>query len=158
MMYSYRLRREQFVPRPLEEVFEFFSDARNLQKITPSWLSFQVLTSGKIDIRTGTLLDYLLQWYGFPIKWQTEIVTWNPPHDFTDVQIRGPYKLWRHTHTFTAETGGTQMVDLVNYELPLGILGAMARTLAVRRDLERVFDYRQEAIAALFPAIDGSTP
>ena len=77
-------------------------------------------------------------------------MTWNPPHVFTDEQIRGPYRLWHHTHTFTAEAGGTRMVDVVNYQLPLGILGAIAQRLAVRRDLERVFDYRQRAIASAF--------
>jgi ligand-binding SRPBCC domain-containing protein len=150
-MPTYTLRREQFVPRPLEEVFEFFSNAANLQKITPQWLNFQILTPGPIDIRPGTLLDYRLKWHGFPIKWRTEIVTWNPPRAFTDVQIRGPYRSWHHTHTFSAEPGGTRMVDVVNYELPLGILGAIAHRIGVRRDLEGVFEYRRQVIASLFP-------
>ena len=149
-MAIYTLRREQLVPRPLEEVFGFFSDARNLQKITPPWLNFQILTAEPIDIQPGTLLDYRLKWHGFGIRWRTRIVTWNPPHAFTDEQIRGPYRLWNHTHTFTTEAGGTRMVDAVNYQLPLGILGAIAHRLAVRRDLERVFDYRRRAIACLF--------
>jgi ligand-binding SRPBCC domain-containing protein len=149
-MAIYALRREQLVPRPLEEVFAFFSDARNLQKITPPWLNFQILTPEPIDIQPGTLLEYRLKWHGLGIRWRTRIVTWNPPHVFTDEQIRGPYRLWNHTHTFTAEAGGTRMVDVVNYQLPLGILGAMAHRLAVRRDLERVFDYRQQVIASAF--------
>ena len=149
-MAIYTLRREQLVPRPLEEVFGFFSDARNLQKITPPWLNFQILTAEPIDIQPGTLLDYRLKWHGLGIRWRTRIVTWNPPHAFTDEQIRGPYHLWHHTHTFTAEAGGTRMVDVVNYQLPLGILGAIAHRLAVRRDLECVFDYRRQAIACLF--------
>ena len=78
-------------------------------------------------------------------------MTWNPPGAFVDEQIRGPYRMWHHAHTFTAEVGGTRMVDVVNYQMPLGILGAIAHRLAVRQDLERVFDYRQEAIASLFP-------
>ena len=147
----YTLRRDQFVPRPLEEVFQFFSDARNLQEITPHWLSFQILTPGPIEIRPGTLLDYRLKWHGFGIKWRTEIVTWNPPHMFNDVQVRGPYKLWDHTHTFTAAAGGTRMMDVVKYELPLGMLGAIAHKFGVKRDLEQVFDYRQQVIASLFP-------
>jgi ligand-binding SRPBCC domain-containing protein len=149
-MSTYTLRREQLVPRPLEEVFDFFSDARNLQRITPPWLNFQVLTAGPIDIRPGTLLDYRLKWHGLSIGWRTEIETWKPPHILTDVQIRGPYKLWHHTHTFTAEAGGTRMRDEVNYRLPLGFLGALAHKVGVRRDLERVFDFRQQAIASLF--------
>lgn len=137
---------------------EFFSDAGNLQKITPHWLSFQIPTAGPIDIRPGTLLDYRLKWHGFPVKWRTEIVTWNPPRVFTDVQIRGPYRLWHHTHTFTAEAGGTRMADVVNYELPLGVLGAIAHRFGVRRDLEQVFDYRQQVIASLFPPSAVVTP
>ena len=149
----YTLRREQFVTRPLEEVFGFFSDARNLQKITPGWLNFQILTPGEIEIGPGTLLDYRLKWHGVPIRWRTQIVTWDPPRAFTDMQIRGPYPLWHHTHTFHAEAGGTRVVDAVKYRLPLGVLGAMAHRLGVRRDLERVFDYREQVIASLFPVI-----
>ena len=150
-MPTYTLRREQFIPRPLDEVFAFFSDAANLQKITPRWLNFKILTPGPIHIEPGTLLNYRLKWHGFPIAWRTRIETWNPPHAFTDVQIRGPYRLWHHTHTFSAEAGGTRMIDLVNYELPLGVLGAIANRFGVRRDLDRVFDYRQRVIASLFP-------
>jgi ligand-binding SRPBCC domain-containing protein len=145
------LRREQFVPRPLKDVFEFFSDAGNLQKLTPPWLNFRILTPGPLDIHPGTLLDYRLQWHGFPVRWRTEIVTWSPPHNFSDAQIRGPYKLWHHTHTFTAEAGGTRMTDVVVYWLPFGVLGAMAHRIGVKRDLERVFDYREQVIASLFP-------
>jgi hypothetical protein len=150
-MAVYTLRREQVVPRPLEEVFEFSSDARNLHKITPPWLNFQILTPGPIDMQAGTLLDYRLKWHGLNIRWRTRIVSWNPPGAFVDEQIRGPYRMWHHSHTFTAEAGGTRMVDVVNYQLPLGILGAIAHRLAVRRDLERVFDYRRQVIASLFP-------
>jgi len=146
----YTLRREQFIARPLQEVFDFFSDAANLGKITPSWLNFQILTAGLIEIRPGTLLNYRLKWHGLPIRWTTEIVAWNPPHLFTDVQLRGPYKLWHHTHTFTEEPGGTRMLDVVRYELPFGPLGALAHKLTVRRDLQQVFDYRQKVLATIF--------
>lgn len=151
-MAIYTLEREQFVPRPLPEVFEFFSDAANLEKITARWLSFQILTPGPIHIKPGTLLDYRLKWHGLPVKWRTQIVTWSPPHTFTDVQIRGPYKLWHHTHTFTAVDGGTRMADVVRYELPLAALGTLAHKLGVRRDLEQVFDYRRQVVASLFPS------
>jgi len=149
----YTLRREQFVARPLEEVFEFFSDARNLQVITPPWLNFQILTPGPIDIKPGLLLDYRLKWHGFTIAWRTEIETWDPPHTFTDKQVRGPYKLWRHTHTFAEVEGGTHMTDHVDYELPLGPLGTIAHQMGVRRDLEQVFDYRQKVISDRFSAV-----
>ena len=150
-MAIHTLRREQFIPRPLEEVFVFFADARNLGKITPAWLNFQILTPQPIAMRPGTLLDYRLRWHGLPIAWKTEIVAWNPPHGFTDVQLRGPYRSWRHVHTFRAEPEGTRMTDVVTYELPLGRLGELAHVLTVRRDLERVFDYRVQVIERLFP-------
>ena len=151
-MAIHTLKREQVVPRPLDEVFQFFSDARNLEIITPAWLNFQILTPGPIEIAPGSLLDYRLKWHGLPIAWQTKIVGWNPPRSFVDVQLRGPYKLWHHTHSFAAVEGGTKMVDTVNYELPLGFLGDIAYRLGVRRDLERVFDYRMKVIAERFPA------
>jgi ligand-binding SRPBCC domain-containing protein len=154
----YTLKREQFVARPLDEVFEFFSDARNLEIITPPWLNFQILTPGQIEIVPGTLLDYRLKWHGLPLAWRTKIVGWNPPRSFVDVQLRGPYRLWHHTHTFAAVSGGTHMVDTVNYELPLGFLGSLAHELGVRRDLERVFDYRMKVVAERFPAEAAKVP
>ena len=157
-MSIYTLKREQFVPRPLEEVFEFFSNARNLQVITPAWLNFQILTPGPIRIAPGTLLDYRLKWHGLPIAWRTEIIAWKPPRSFVDLQVRGPYKLWRHTHSFTEVDGGTKMVDVVDYELPLGILGSIAHSLRVRQDLEGVFDYRMKVIAERFPVEPARTP
>jgi ligand-binding SRPBCC domain-containing protein len=154
-MAIHTLRREQFIPRPLAEVFAFFADARNLATITPAWLNFQILTAEPVAMRPGTRLDYRLKWHGLPIRWQTGIEEWNPPHGFTDVQLRGPYRLWHHTHTFVAEPEGTRMLDVVSYELPLGPIGDLARALTVRRDLERVFDYRSQAIKKLFPAGPG---
>jgi ligand-binding SRPBCC domain-containing protein len=93
-----------------------------------------------------------LKWHGFPVAWRTRIVAWDPPHSFTDLQLRGPYRLWRHTHGFTPVEGGTRMEDLVQYELPFGLLGTLAHGLGVRRDLERVFDYRMNMIADRFPS------
>jgi ligand-binding SRPBCC domain-containing protein len=144
------LRQEQLVPLPIEEVFQFFSDAGNLQEITPAFLDFRVLTPRPIEIRRGTLLDYRLKWHGFPLRWRTKILEWNPPHSFVDFQLKGPYRLWHHTHTFTARDGGTLMVDKVNYELPLGPLGELAHTLKVRKDVEGIFAFRRERIAQIF--------
>jgi ligand-binding SRPBCC domain-containing protein len=149
-MSIHTLRREQFVALPLDEVFRFFSDAANLQEITPAYLDFQILTPPPIDLRRGTLLDYRLAWHGIPIRWRTKILEWNPPHSFVDLQLKGPYKLWHHTHTFRAEHGGTRVGDVVNYELPLGLFGSIAHVLKVRNDVERIFDYRREKIARIF--------
>ncbi|MCU1237863.1 MAG: cyclase/dehydrase [Candidatus Solibacter sp.] len=149
-MATHTLRREQFIPRPIEEVFPFFADARNLETLTPPWLNFKILTPSPIDMRAGVHLDYRLKWHGLPISWKTEILAWNPPHSFTDVQLRGPYGLWHHVHTFFSDPNGSRMVDVVTYRLPFGPLGDLAHATLVRRDLERVFDYRARVIASLF--------
>src|SRR5260370_35019289 len=125
-MAIYARRREPVVPRPLEELFGFFSAARNLQKITPPWLNFQILTPEPICTQPGTLLDYRLKWHGLGIRWRTRIVTWNPPHVFTDEQVRGPYRLWHNTLTFPAKTGATGLVAAMNSEHPAAILGSVA--------------------------------
>ena len=150
-MAIHTLRREQFIPRPLAEVFAFFAEARNLETITPAWLNFRILTSQPVAMRAGTLLEYRLRWHGLPIPWQTRIEEWSPSRAFTDVQLRGPFRLWRHVHTFLAEPEGTRMRDVVRYELPLGPIGEIAHALMVSRDLERVFDHRFHVIEKLFP-------
>jgi ligand-binding SRPBCC domain-containing protein len=145
----YTIRREQWVPRPLDEVFAFFSDARNLETLTPAWLKFHVLTAPDI-IAAGVHIKYRLAWHGIPLRWTTEITRWNPPHDFEDIQLSGPYKLWRHTHQFQTRDGGTHMTDAVDYALPFGFLGRLAHALQVRRNVEKIFDYRYDRIQQMF--------
>jgi ligand-binding SRPBCC domain-containing protein len=145
----YTLQRETFLPLPLAEVFEFFSRARNLEAITPAFLRFQVLTPEPIVMRPGAEIEYLLRVRGFPVHWKTVIETWNPPHEFSDVQARGPYKMWHHTHRFREGEGGTWMEDIVRYALPFGPLGRVAHWLQVRRDVEGIFDYRAKKIEEL---------
>ena len=147
---NYTIQREQWVPRPLEEVFAFFSDASNLELLTPSWLKFKILTQTPITVARGTHLQYRLSWHGVPLHWTTEITRWNPPRDFEDIQLSGPYKLWRHTHRFRAHEGGTQMTDIVEYALPFGLLGSLAYALQVRRNVEKIFDYRYDRIQQMF--------
>lgn len=141
---------EQWLDRPLEEVFAFFSDARNLEAITPRQLNFRILTPGPIRLEAGARIDYQLTLYGVPVKWATLIERWEPPHEFVDVQLRGPYKVWRHTHRFLAEGQGTRMIDDVAYELPLGPLGRMVEALWARREVSRIFAYRTEVITRRF--------
>jgi hypothetical protein len=145
----YTIQREQWVPRPLEEVFAFFSDARNLELLTPDWLKFHVLTMPN-RIATGVHIQYRLKWHGIPLRWTTEITRWNPPSDFEDIQLSGPYRLWHHTHRFLELNGGTQMTDVVEYELPFGFLGRMAHALQVKRNVETIFDYRRDRIQEMF--------
>jgi ligand-binding SRPBCC domain-containing protein len=147
---NYKIQREQWVPRPLDAVFEFFSDARNLEVLTPAWLKFKILTPAPIRIAAGAHIQYRLSWHGVPLRWTTEITRWNPPHDFEDIQLSGPYKLWRHTHRFLADNGGTRMTDIVEYALPFGFLGRAAHALQVRRNVEKIFDYRYDRIQEIF--------
>jgi ligand-binding SRPBCC domain-containing protein len=144
----YTLAREQFLSLPPDEAFEFFADAFNLEAITPPWLRFAVDTPGPIEMRPGTLIRYRLRLHGVPIRWLTRIAAWEPGRRFEDVQVRGPYRLWQHSHTFDAHEGGTIMRDRVRYALPLGPLGALAHAALVRRDLRRIFDHRAEAVAS----------
>jgi ligand-binding SRPBCC domain-containing protein len=144
-------RGEQWVARPLDEVFSFFSDARNLEEITPPWLRFSVRSVSTSEIASGTLIRYRLKMHGIPFGWTTQIRTWDPPHRFTDVQLSGPFALWHHTHRFFEHNGGTRIVDVVRYRVPVGFIGRIVQSIQVRRDVERIFQYRRESIERLFP-------
>lgn len=140
------LRREQTLRRPVEEVFSFFSRAENLEAITPPFLRFRIEGEIPTEIGTGTLIRYRLRLHGIPIRWLTRIEEWEPPHRFVDRQIKGPYGLWHHTHLFEADGESTRMTDVVRYGQRLGPLGLIAEKLFVRRDIERIFDFRAEEI------------
>ena len=142
------LQRVQILPRPRDEVFAFFEDARNLEAITPPFLRFRVVTPGPIAMRAGALIEYRLSLFGAPFGWQTEIEIYEPTRRFVDRQLRGPYRVWRHTHEFEDVAGGTRMADHVEYELPLGPLGDIAHALFVKRTVAKIFDYRAEVIGA----------
>ncbi len=144
---------EHFVQQPVEAVFPFFSNAENLQEITPPWVHLRILSVEPNPLRKGTRLAYALRWGIFPIRWLTEIVEWEPPQRFVDVQLKGPYRLWRHEHRFVAADGGTRICDDVQYMLPLGWLGKLAHRFKVQKDLEKIFAYRREAIKKHFPSV-----
>lgn len=143
------LEREQRIELPVDEVFELFADAFNLERITPPWLRFRVVTPRPIEMRQGTLLQYRLRLHGIPVKWRTRITTWDPPRRFIDEQISGPYALWHHTHEFEPDGEATVIRDRVRYRIGLGPLGALALRLFVGRDVERIFDYRRAAMLEL---------
>lgn len=142
------LHREQHLPGPPDAVFPFFADAHNLEAITPPLLRFRIVTPDPIEMRVGTLIQYRLRLHGLPISWLTSIQAWEPPHRFVDQQIRGPYALWHHTHTFADDgAGGTLMTDTVRYALPLWPLSRVAMPL-VERDLDAIFAFRRDEVAA----------
>jgi ligand-binding SRPBCC domain-containing protein len=144
-MQRFNLRREQYLPIDQATTFAFFADARNLERLTPSWLHFKVLTAEPLHLQAGSLLDYRLRLHGLPLRWQSEITLWEPLSRFVDVQRRGPYRIWEHTHTFEPLGAGTIVRDSVVYAVPGG--GLINRFL-VRPDLERVFDYRARRLNA----------
>jgi ligand-binding SRPBCC domain-containing protein len=136
------------IARPLEEVFEFFAAALNLELITPPWLRFRLLEDEPIEMGRGTHISYRLRLHGVPIRWVSVIEEWQENQRFVDRQVRGPYRLWRHEHQFARVQGGTEIRDRVDYALPLGLLGELAHGI-VQRDLDRIFDYRAAAVARL---------
>jgi ligand-binding SRPBCC domain-containing protein len=143
------------------EVFPFFADAFNLEAITPKFLGFGVLTPPPIQLTTGAVIQYAMRLHGVPVTWTSSIQRWDPPHAFVDTQLRGPYRFWHHTHSFTALPGErTLMRDEVRYQLPFAPLSAVALPL-VKRDLQRIFDYRTAVLPrelAAFRAAAATSP
>ncbi len=147
-MRTHTLKRVAEIPHPRDRVFEFFADARNLEQITPPWLKFRLRERGPIRLAVGTKIEYRLRVHGIPLGWISEITEWNPPHGFVDTQIKGPYREWVHAHRFEETGAGTRMIDEVEYAVPFG---EWVHRLLVRRDLERIFDFRTEALREVFP-------
>lgn len=140
---------EIFLPYPLDYVFEFFSNAENLQALTPPSLHFQIFTPLPIEMKPGALIDYRLKLFGIPFRWRTKIDTWQPPHQFSDSQIKGPYVKWVHTHTFEPVEGGVLMRDQVQYLSPGGQLEPLVNKLFVSPQVQRIFAYRNKTLETL---------
>ncbi len=136
--------------QPLHSVFEFFSNAGNLQRITPPWLHFEIQTPQPIAIEKGALIRYKLKLYGLPMPWLTEISAWEPPNRFVDTQLKGPYKQWIHEHRFEQHNGGTTVYDSVHYAIYGGPLAYPINALFVRRNVRSIFNYREEQLKDLF--------
>lgn len=151
-MKTFTLFQQQLVHAPLERVFKFFSQPENLERLTPPGLGFQILTPSPVAMKEGAVIDYTIRVAGLPLRWTTLITLYEPPHRFVDLQLRGPYAYWHHTHTFTETPGGTLLTDEVRYALPFGILGMIARELAVRGQLEHIFRERSYVIESIFPS------
>jgi ligand-binding SRPBCC domain-containing protein len=146
----YELQREVFIKGSQEEVFSFFSQAENLNAITPTWLHFEILTPLPIEMAKQTKIDYSLRLLGFRFLWKTEITEWQPPHFFVDKQIDGPYRHWEHIHRFEKKDQGTVMQDIVRYAVPGFVLAPLGHFFFVRPRLEKIFSYREEAILRVF--------
>jgi len=147
---TYTMAFTQQVARPLPEVFNFFSRAENLEALTPPWLNFKILKAEPQPVQQGTLIHYSLRVHGIPLRWTSEIVEWEPPYRFVDLQLRGPYKLWRHEHRFEARDGGTLISDTINLSLPLGFLGQIAYKIKVHSDVQEIFAFRKGKIRSIF--------
>lgn len=141
----YRLQTTTTLPAALDEVFGFFSKAENLQRITPDSLQFKILTPGPLQMREGLLIDYRIKINGIPQRWRTRIARWDPPHAFIDEQLKGPYNKWVHLHQFRPVEGGTEMLDQVDYQLPLQPLGRLVHPI-IKRQLRTIFNHRAKVI------------
>jgi len=149
-MSEHVLTRELTVEAARPLVFDFFSDAGNLERITPPELRFRIFTPLPIDLCEGSLIEYRLRIHGFPVSWRTEIALWDPPFEFVDRELKGPYKQWIHRHTFVELDGNKTLIrDEVKYRLPFEPIGDLIHCL-VRRELDRIFDFREKAVTKIF--------
>lgn len=149
-MKRYTLEREQTINKPRSEVFSFFEKPENLALITPPSMQFKILTPRPVSMESGVLIDYTLRIFGVRQRWTTLILIYDPPHEFIDVQLRGPYTFWRHTHRFDETPDGTRVIDRVEYIVPHGILGRMLHSFFIRRQLRSIFDFRSRKIEEIF--------
>jgi len=140
---GHQLRAESWLPYDRRTVFEFFSDPGNLERLTPPWSQFEILTNLNVEMREGALIDYRMRLRGIPMKWRSEISVWEPPFRFVDRMLRGPYREWVHEHRFEECDGGTLVTDEVHYAVRGG---NTLHRLLVRPDLERIFRYRRERV------------
>lgn len=151
-MKIYQLQKETLLPLTIDEAWDFFSVAANLEKITPPEVKFQTLTKlGGTRLRNGLKIKYKLRpLLNIPLSWETEILKVNAPNQFMDKQLKGPYALWEHTHTFTTIDGGVKMTDSVSYAMPLGWLGIFVHWILIRKKLDQIFGYREAVLRKMF--------
>lgn len=148
------IERQVWLPLPPARLFRFFADPWNLERITPPFLRFRVLCSSTRQVGEGTLIDYRLRLHGLPLAWRSRIEEWTPSTRFVDRQVRGPFALWHHVHELEPARGGTVVRDRVRYRLPFGLVGSVVAGSLVRRDLERIFDFRRDAVRDIFRPSD----
>ena len=151
-MSMFQYKTEQFLPICMDEAWSFFSSPKNLSTITPDELDFKILTVlNDEEIYEGMKIDYIVKpLFKIPVHWQTEIIKVKKGMFFLDKQLKGPYKVWEHSHTFRSINGGVLMHDEINYELPFGILGNIAHNLLIRKKIENIFMYRKKNLEKIF--------
>jgi len=149
------LERAQTVPGSLPEVFSFFKRPENLERLTPPWLNFRILSSTDADVREGTRIRYRLRVNGLPLTWESLISRYEENALFVDEQLRGPYRRWVHLHGFRSVPGGVEVSDRVEYALPFGPIGDLVHALKVRRQLEEIFAFRGRALEHVFGTASG---
>jgi ligand-binding SRPBCC domain-containing protein len=148
------LEREQWLPAPPAAIFDFFADAANLEAITPPRLHFRILSPRPIEMRAGARIDYRLVLRLVPFHWVTRIAEWDPPRRFVDVQERGPYAYWHHTHEILPRQGGSLVRDVVRYALPFGVIGVVAHRLFIHRELDEIFAFRKRTLEKLLGGVE----
>jgi ligand-binding SRPBCC domain-containing protein len=146
-----RIDSNLFTPMPREEVFGFFAQPENLSILTPDWLKFRIVTPPPIEMKPGAVIDYRISMRGIPMTWRTVITVWEPPFRFVDEQAKGPYRYWRHEHTFKERDGGTILGDHVEYATPFGWLSDL---LFVRRNIRTIFKHREKVMRERFDATE----
>ena len=143
----YQQLTDRFVVRsPIAQTWEFFSTVANLRLITPAWVNFTMRTEAPATIGPDALLDYTIRWMGVPVRWRTKIIDWDPPRQFIDLQVRGPYALWHHQHTFREVPEGVECCDRVIYRVPVPLVGRLVHASLVRRQLLEIFRHRRKVI------------
>ena len=143
----YELTDHFVVAADLQTTWNFFSSAENLHVITPPWLRFTIQTPRPIVLKQDSLIEYTIRWLGVPIRWRTKIIDWSPTRQFIDLQVRGPYTLWHHQHTFVPVSNGIECTDRVIYGLPVPGVGRLMHALIVRRQLREIFRFRRSVIS-----------
>ena len=152
-MKVYTLKFEQKINKPIEEVFSFFSKPENLALITPPKLNFKILTPTPIEMKEGQLIDYTIKLYGFEVRWRTLITEYEYPKKFIDQQIKGPYSMWHHVHTFYDHGDCVHMIDKIDYSVSFGLIGSLVNKLLIKKDLIKIFDYRKNIIDKHFKGV-----
>ena len=149
-MKVFEINKTQFIEKPIEKVFDFFSKPENLEKITPKYLAFNIISSLPIKMKKGKIIDYTIRLLKFRVHWRTLITSYEPPYLFIDEQIKGRYIFWHHPHTFESKNGGVEITDKVRYAIPFGWLGWILNFFWIRPDLEKIFNYRKDIIQKYF--------